>query len=240
METNATKSVFMEKYLTPIAVLVGAVLITLALIFGHGGSGAENAGAPKAAQAPDIKKVNTDGEPYVGSANAPVTLAVWFDYQCPFCKQFDQTVVTQLEDTYVKEGKLKIVFKDFQFLGEDSQTAALYGRAVWEAYPDHYYDWLQGMFAAQDDEGDQGFGDLASITAMTKEKVPAIDTGKIEKLMTDKKSKFEAAIAASRSEGASFGINGTPSVILGTQLLSGGPLYDLGTMKGLIDAELKK
>jgi len=32
----------------------------------------------------DIAKVNLKGEPFIGDANAPVVIAYWFDYQCPF------------------------------------------------------------------------------------------------------------------------------------------------------------
>jgi protein-disulfide isomerase len=236
MDTNGAG--FIEKNLTAIAIVVGAIIIGGAFLYG--GGSAPRAAAPDqgGAVAVDIKQVKTDSGPFIGNANAPVTMAFWYDYQCPFCQQFEQSVTEELNENYVKSGKLKILIKDFQFLGEDSTTAALFGRAVWEAYPDHFYPWFQAVFAAQDDEGDQGFGDLASIVDVTKEKVPAIDTAKIVKLMTDNKAKYEAAIAADRAEGSALGINGTPAVIVGTTLLSGAQPYS--AVAALIDAELKK
>lgn len=235
---QTTSGGFIEKYLTPIAVLVGAAIIAAAFIFGNGGApkAADNGQAP--AVAVDVKDVKTDGEPFIGSPTAPATLALWFDYQCPFCKQFEQTITPQLVENYVKAGKLKIVFKDFQFLGEDSTTAALFARAVWDASPDLYYDWLKAVMDAQDDEGDQGFGDLASIEKVTKEKVPGIDIAKVKSLMESKKAQYTQAINASRAEGASFGINGTPSVIVGTKLLSGAVPY--AAVAAAVDEALKK
>jgi protein-disulfide isomerase len=83
MET--TKSAFMDKYLTPIAVLVAAVIIALALIYGHiGGAATGGAGAPQPAVSVNIKDVKTDGDPFIGKADAPVTVALFYDYQCPF------------------------------------------------------------------------------------------------------------------------------------------------------------
>jgi protein-disulfide isomerase len=32
----------------------------------------------------DVADVVTDGEPFVGSATAPVEMALWTDYQCPY------------------------------------------------------------------------------------------------------------------------------------------------------------
>ncbi len=227
---------FMEKYLTPIAVLVGALILAVAYVYGHGTGAPAPTDGNQPSVAVDIKNIKTGGDPYVGDVNAPVTMAFWFDYQCPFCKQFDQTVTAQLYENYVKTGKLRIVIKDFQFLGQDSADAALFGRAFWALYPDKYYIWFQAMFAAQDAEGDQGFGDLASIQALTK-KMDGVDVDKITALMNDKKTEFQAAIDADRAEGASMGVNGTPAIIIGTQLLAGAQPYD--TVKALIDAQLK-
>lgn len=235
---------FMEKYLTPIAVLVGAVIIAGAFIFGHGTAPQPADQGQQQAASVNIKDVKTDGEPFIGDANAPVTMAFWFDYQCPFCKQFESTVMPTLVSQYVSAGKLKIVFKDFQFLGErsqtpgrdDSMTAAEFGRAVWEAYPDKFYDWYKAMFVAQDNENG-GFGDLASIKTLTGQ-IPGIDVNKVVALMTEKKAQYDAAINADRAEAQKFGINGTPSMIVGTQLLSGA--QPASAVTPLIDAQLKK
>ena len=136
---------------------------------------------------------------------------------------------------YVQTGKLKIVFKDFQFLGNDSITGAEFARAMWEAYPDHFYDWYKAMFVAQDQEGDQGFGNLTSIEALTA-KMPGVDVNKVVALLNSKKAQYDAEINADRAEGQSFGINGTPSLIVGTTMLSGAQPYS--AVAALIDAQL--
>lgn len=230
---------FLEKYLTPIAVLIGAVIIAFALMHGNSTTPSDQQGqAP--APVVDIKDVQTEGVPFIGNANAPTTIALFYDYQCPFCKQFEQAVSPQLMANYVSSGKTKIVLKDFQFLGEDSSTAALYGRAVWEAYPDRFADWFKAMFDAQDDEGDKGFGDLASIEKLTKS-VPGIDVAKVEKLMEQNKEKYQAAIDASRQEGATLGVNGTPSIIVGKKLITGmSPAQYYAAISAELDKQLKK
>jgi protein-disulfide isomerase len=236
METTEGKqgpSAFFEKYGTAIAVLVGALVIGAALIFSNGGMKAPADGAAQPV-AVDIKDVKTDGNPFIGSKNAPVTMAVWFDYQCPFCKQLELGALAEIYSAYVTTGKVRVVFKDFQFLGDDSDTGALYARAVWDAYPDRWYDWYRAMAEHQDDEH-TGFGSLETITAMTKEL--GLDTDRIAKLMKDKETEYKAAIAADRDEGTTFGINGTPSVIIGKTLLSGAQPFS--AFQPLIDAALK-
>lgn len=238
--TGASGNTFVEKYLTPVAVILGAVIIALVLLLNHGGQAVQQAatnGQQPAAVAVNIKNLKTDNEPYIGNPNAPVTIGFFFDYQCPFCKQDVQTVVAQLYTNYVQTGKLRIVFKDFQFLGNDSNTGAEYGRAVWATYPNLYYTWYLAMFNAQDEEGDKGFGNAATIQALIKT-IPGMDEAKVQANLDANKAAYDTAIAADRSEGASYGIQGTPSILVGTTLLQGAQTY--AAVSALVDAQLKK
>jgi protein-disulfide isomerase len=232
-----------NNYLIPVAIIAGFIIVALVLLFTLGGSKVVQQAATAnnqqgAAQAVNIKNLKTENEAYIGSATAPVTMAVFFDYQCPFCKQFDLTVLSQLDKNYIQSGKLRVVFKDFDFLGNDSITGAEFGRAVWEAYPAQYGAWLTAMFNAQDEEGDKGFGNQATIVAMMKTQFPTMDTAKLVSMIATNKTKYDAEIDADRAEGASYGIQGTPSVIVGTTLLQGAQTYQ--TVANLIDAQLKK
>jgi protein-disulfide isomerase len=49
----------------------------------------------------------------LGSREAPITLEVFADYQCPQCRLFYETVTKQLIDTYVNTGKVYLVHRDF-------------------------------------------------------------------------------------------------------------------------------
>lgn len=227
----------------PIAIVVAGALIAGALYFGQSKSGAPVTGEPTPSV--DIKDVKIGaGDPYIGNANAPVTLAYWSDFQCPFCKavetggvagiDIEPSLPTLITD-YVDTGKLRIVFKDFPFLGEDSITAALYEHAVWEMYPDKFYTWREAMFKAQDDEGDQGFGDEESILTLIKT-IPGMDGNALKAKVAAEKDAYMELISADRDEGAKFGINGTPGFITGKQLIPGA--VSLPTFTTAIDAQL--
>jgi len=233
MEQASAQANMFEKYGTPIAVLLGALIIGGAFVFGRGDAPSPVGAEPAAV---DIADVDADSSPSVGEANAPVVMAVWYDYQCPFCKRFELDTVAQLHANYVVTGKLRIVFKDFQFLGPDSAAAGLFGRAMWEAYPERFYEWYVAMAENQDEEHG-GFGDLASIQAMTQA-LGGIDVDRVTKLTETKRTEYQAAMEADRAEGASFGISGTPSIIIGTTALSGAQPYD--RVAALVEAELAK
>jgi len=60
----------------------------------------------------------------LGDANAPVTMEVYADFQCPICGQFDRGTLKQIEDKYVKTGKVRVLFNHFAFIGDESTRAA--------------------------------------------------------------------------------------------------------------------
>jgi protein-disulfide isomerase len=57
-------------------------------------------------------EVTLEGEPVLGEEDAPVTMLAYEDFQCPFCKQFEEGAVPQIVENYVDSGQVKIVWKD--------------------------------------------------------------------------------------------------------------------------------
>jgi protein-disulfide isomerase len=61
----------------------------------------------------DVSSIETEGEPVLGESDAPVTMVVYEDFQCPFCQRFENGAVQQVESEYVESGQVKIIWKDF-------------------------------------------------------------------------------------------------------------------------------
>ena len=237
-----------NKYFLPAAVIIAGLFITGAILWNgsHSSSGSQQAGTGTP-QAPvvNIKNVKIDGDPFIGSANAPVTIAFWSDYQCTYCKAFEVGGVPQITTpaalpdilkNYVDTGKVKIVFMDFPFLGNDSITGGVYGRAVWKLYPSQYFAWRTAMFKAQDEEGDKGFGNAASIDKLDAT-IAGIDAAKVAADVKANTSTYQAAMDADKAEAGKVGVNATPSFVVGTQVLAGA--YPYSNFQTAIDALLK-
>jgi len=235
---------------TPVAIIIAGAIIGGCILIGFKGIGgtvapAAGAGQP-AKQAVNVKDVKiTSNDPYIGNKSAPVTLVYWSDYQCPFCKtvevggvngiNIDPSIPTLIKD-YVDTGKLRIVFKDYPFLGQDSITAALYEHAVWEMYPDKFYTWRKAMYEKQDAEGDQGFGDEPSILALIRT-IPGMDANALKALVAKNTDSYTADMNADKAEGTALGVQGTPAFITGTTFIDGA--QPLANFKSAIDAQLK-
>lgn len=239
METNESKDKFL-----PVAVIVAGLLVAGAVLWNGSHPAAETAGT-KGAPVVNIKDVKTEGNPFIGAPNAPVTIAFWSDFQCPYCKSFEIGGVTGITTpaalpdiikNYVDTGKVKIVFMDFTFLGSDSTTAALYNRAVWKLYPTQYFTWRTAMYVAQDDEGDKGFGDAESIDRLNAT-IVGIDAAKIAADVKANTVAYQAAVDVDKAEGQKVGLNATPSFVIGKQSILGA--YPYAKFQEAIDAVLK-
>lgn len=236
-----------NKYLMPVSIVLAGVFIGGAVLWSSSHpttSPTGGTGTQPGAVAVDIKDVKTDGEPFIGKADAPVTIAFWSDYQCPYCKAFEvghpqiptPAALPDIVKNYVDTGKAKIVFKDLAFLGQDSIVAAEYGRAIWKLYPGQYFAWRTAMYNAQDEEGDQGFGDQPSIDKLNAT-ISGLDAAKVAADVAANKSTYDAEVAADQTEAQKFGINSTPSIVIGKQMIAGAQPYSV--FQAAIDALLK-
>src|ERR1019366_6407003 len=127
-----------------------------------------------------------------------------------------------------------MVFKDYAFLGPDSQTAALAARAVWQIAPDKFEQWHKAMFDQQGAEN-SGWAQKTNILALTM-KIPGIDANQVDMLMTSQAATYNAAMQADAAEGNAIGVGGTPSILVGKQMFVGVQSYE--TLKAAIDAVL--
>ncbi len=66
----------------------------------------------------------------LGSPTAPVTLQEFADLQCPFCKQYTLSVFPTLVSKYVRAGKLRMEFHNFDIIGPDSIKASKVAEAA--------------------------------------------------------------------------------------------------------------
>jgi len=98
------------------------------------------------------KKITMDtflsnGSPILGDPDAPITLVEFGDYQCHYCNVFFQSIEKDIVKNYVDAGKVKIIFKDYNIIGEDSVKASQGAHCAndqglfWEYHDILYSNW---------------------------------------------------------------------------------------------------
>ena len=58
-------------------------------------------------------KISTDNDPVIGKLDAPITIIEFSDFQCPFCAKFHIDTLPSIMNEYIKNGQVKLVFRDF-------------------------------------------------------------------------------------------------------------------------------
>ena len=150
----------------------------------------------------------TPGDPFaVGRVDAPVVMVTYSDFQCPFCGKFARDTEPGLISKYVDAGVLRIEWRDFPYLGEESVTAAVAGRAA--ARQGKFWAFHDAMYARQQpsNSGRLTPAFLASVAATA-----GLDPARLTKDMQDPALKDGAE--KDFGEGQNAGITGTPAFLI--------------------------
>lgn len=152
----------------------------------------------------DLARRDSDDPFARGDVDAPVVMVAWSDYHCPFCGQWVRETQPELVEDYVETGELRIEWREFPYLGEDSTTLAHAAYAAGQQ--DLFWEFHEDYFA---EEREQHSG--ADLEAEIDE--IADETGLDSEQLRDDMDTTEAEehTQADFDAGQELGINGTPA-----------------------------
>jgi protein-disulfide isomerase len=219
------------------AVAIGLVVILLASgVFGgrNGGSTGELL-IPIRPTPPEL--IDPANARAVGPADAPVTIEVWSDFQCPACAAWALQVEPDLVESYARDGTVRLVYRDYAFLdgfdpaGESQQSAAAARCAGEQGKFWQFHDYL---YENQDGENEGAFrrerlDQIATAISLDLTAFGACMDG----------DATEAAVTAETGQGNTAGVGSTPTLTVNGVLQRAGAL-SMGDLRLLIEAELAK
>ena len=170
--------------------------------------------APSSAPFPDEAR-RIPGDPYaLGNVKAPVVMVVWSDFQCPFCGHFARETEPTLVKQFVDAGVLRIEWRDFPYLGKESELAAVAGRAA--AAQGRFWQFHDLVYAH---EHRVNHGDLSAAHLREYAAAAGLDLARYD---ADVKANRGAdKVQADLSEGVALGITGTPAFLINGQPVLG-------------------
>ena len=159
--------------------------------------------------------IDLAGNPLFGSADAPVDMYYWSDYQCPFCRRFEQNTLPKLLKNHVRSGTVRIVVLEYPNIGARSKTAARMSKCVWRQVKDDdpaaFKRWHATMF---DEQGkpNSGWAKKANLLDVTKG-VEGVDADAVETCLDENAKAVKESVAADSQAGDDKGVSATPSFI---------------------------
>lgn len=143
---------------------------------------------------------------WAGNPDGDVTLVVFTDYACTFCR----ASMNDIERLLREDRNLKIVYREFPILSPESEAAARL--ALVAAQRGRYQPMHRALFMANQPDSD-GRAAAASQVGVTAD-AAALNAGTIS-----------AELDSNRSFARALGINGTPTWIVGDRLMTGAVGY---------------
>lgn len=166
-----------------------------------------------------------------GPKNAKVKIVIYSDFQCPFCARFALTNSRQIEEMYVKKGLVRLEYRHYAFLGQESHWAAQASEAANEQ--GMFWPYHDKLMANQKGENKGAFSRenlkrfAAELGLNQNSFDAALDSGKYaQKVNSDTVTAHQA------------GVNRTPTFFINGIKLVGDQSFE--TFQRIIEEELRK
>jgi len=168
----------------------------------------------------------------LGDPDAPVTIIVYSDFQCPYCERYWRETEPQIIANYVETGDVYYVYRSLgAFIGPESQQAA-------EAA---YCAGDQGMFWEYHDllfknQAGENQGAFSGKNLLRFAESLGLNMDQFSSCI--RSGKYTGQVEQDRIDGQNSGVQGTPTFLINGTLVEGAQPYKY--MASFIDAELDK
>ena len=185
---------------------------------------------------PTIASFYDNASPILGNPNAPLTLVEFGDYQCTYCKKFFHETEESILINYVETGKVKMLFKDFIVVNEDSLNAASAAHCANDQ--EMFWQYHSALYNNWDGEG-TGWASSEQLHKFAT--TLGLDMNQFSECMD--KSKWKELVNSSHADGRVLGVDATPTFFIIDQnnnalKITGAQHYDV--FKEVFDSLLEK
>lgn len=220
--------------------LVAIIIIGGLFIFKDKFSSVNNEDSDPVYTLDEVTKIDTKDDPAIGDSDAPVTIVEFGDYKCPACGYFSNYIYPELKSDYIDTGKVKFVFKNFPFIADDSDRAAVYAEGVykvlgndafWKLH-ESIYEYHNEIYKNNNSSNEKK--DVITKKYLTKlsNKLYGSDkTNKLAKVLDNKE--YEKAVKDDLNDADKAKIEGTPTIFVNGKKVVDSLNYE--TIKGAIE-----
>lgn len=149
---------------------------------------------------------NAPGQIVLGNPDGDVTLVEFFDYNCGYCR----AALPDMAALLAEDPDLKIILKEFPILSNESIDAARIGVLVGESEA-NYWDFHSALFTSR--------GKVDKSVALAAAQDLGLSPVELELQMGD--PRVAQTIQSSYEIAQALGITGTPTYIIGNEIIPG-------------------
>lgn len=218
--------------LTPFYVGLGAILVIGGALIARAAmeKGSSSAAAQPASVLPTLAALSGPRGVAMGSDSAPVEIAEYSDFQCPYCARFAVLQMPDLRDRLVASGRVRWRFMHFPLDGHPNSPAAHLAAACaneqgkfWQMHDALYQgqgDWSESR------NPERMFGDYA-------ERI-GLDRSRYGQCVRERRAWPQ--VLADKARGDSLGVSATPTFFVNGRELPALPTVTYDLLKAKVDS----
>jgi len=145
--------------------------------------------------------------PVLGNPKGDVTVVEFFDYNCTYCRH----ALPDMQAMLKKDTNVRFVLKEFPILGPDSVAAHKVADAFRRLAPAKYADFHVALLSSEGRASEDSAIAVAGSLGVSEDKIRAEMA----------KSPNDGIVQATYQLASSLGISGTPSYVIGNELVPG-------------------
>ncbi len=192
--------------------------------------------------ADELSKLHTDHAPSLGTPGAKVSIVLFTDFECPFCKEEAKVLRDNLVKTYPSE--VRLYFKEFPLdnIHPWAKPAAIAARCVYRQNPQAFWDYHDYVFENQSAINDAVKVSTQPDLSQFRTKIlewaagKGLDTMQLGACMDQRST--EAEVDRTIAEARILRVNQTPFLYINGRPVPGNFPWD--QLKTLIDLELER
>jgi len=155
-----------------------------------------------------------EGQPSIGDANAPVTIALFEDFLCPHCAEFSDQVWPQIKRAYIDTGKARAVYFYFPVIDQvQSRVIGGLGQCVYLQSNDDFWNLEQILMRTQ-----QQLMNTARAIDIAMQYAPDLNRQQLQTCVDN--GTGAKVVDKDNAMGRNLGVQGTPTVFVNGKMVT--------------------
>lgn len=165
----------------------------------------------------EMARLNTQLDPAFGPPGAPVTIVLFSDYQCGYCREEALQLRKNIPATFPKE--VRVFYKDFplESIHPWAKLAAIAGRCVFQQRPTAFWEFHDWIYERQAEITPENLRNKVMEFARSREK--QIDSLQLQRCLDSRATEDE--VNRTIAEGKALQVNSTPTLFVNGRRLVG-------------------
>jgi protein-disulfide isomerase len=166
-----------------------------------------------------------EGEPYIGSQGAEVTAVSFEDFECPFCKSYNENAYPQIVENYVQKGEVQYFYKNLPLpqLHPWAEPAALASECALNQDSETFWTFKQGFFDNQEALGNAHRSGNFDESMYKWAEQTGLDTEQFKQCYNNEEEMDE--VQNDKSQAQTIGAKATPTIFINDQMIEGAQPY---------------